>query len=141
MSNRLLATVLVTLIAASSCTASDDASVVSVEPEPVATDEPETAPATAAEAGDVGEFCEVFADVGGEQPESYVGSEQHVSDIERLLAVAPPEVSGDLEMFRDFVASGSIDTTEDPASNETTSWPDEVQAAVSQLQAFGAENC
>ena len=92
-------------------------------------------------AADAGAFCEVLSELGGEQPESYVGSDEHVADTDRLLAVSPPSVSEDVSVFRDVLASGFIDSETDPASNETANWPDDVQAAVGDIRSFGAETC
>jgi hypothetical protein len=95
-------------------------------------------------AGDVASldgFCKEFTALAGERPESYVGSAEHLADIERLLALAPEPIVGDLAVYRDFLDSGAIDSENDPDSNLFENWPNEVQAAVSAVQTLGAEQC
>ncbi len=86
-------------------------------------------------------FCVVYASLEGEQPESYVGSPEHLADIEGLLVVAPDEVAADLRVFRDYISSGAIDSESDPESVQTENWPDDMQTAIANTQTFAAENC
>ena len=107
--------------------------------------DPSIASVPAADVGgpsaNLGDFCERFVALGGERPEEYVGSSEHLDDIESLLAVAPMDASDDLAIYRDYIASGAIDSNADPDSNLFDRWPADVQSAVLGVQAFGAENC
>ena len=82
------------------------------KPEPVARSGSSTA-----------EFCAVSERLVGDVPESYVGSADHLSDLNDLHAVAPTEVSNQLTAYRDYVASGAIDSESDPDSNLIDEWP------------------
>jgi hypothetical protein len=64
---------------------------------------------------------------------------QHLADIDRLVAVAPPEIADQLEGFRTFVASGAI--TDDPASKDTENFPELVRADVEAIRAYIDETC
>jgi hypothetical protein len=85
------------------------------------------------------DFCAVYASVPADAPESYVGSAQHLADIERLVAVAPNEIAGQLESFRIFVASGGI--TDDPASKDTANFPPLIRADVETILVYVDANC
>lgn len=104
-----------------------------------ATDAPSTAadaPSTAAEepaTDDVAAFCAEMERLDGETTEAYVGSDQHVADIEGLAAVAPDDVRPAVERYRDFLASGAV-TADDPSSNETDGWPEDVQADIAEIR-------
>ncbi len=86
-------------------------------------------------------FCAEYASLQDRQSESYVGSSEHLADIDGLLAVAPDSVTSDLATFRDYLSSGAIDSDANPDSNLTENWPSEVQSAIASTQAFAAENC
>lgn len=122
-----------------------DRSIVLVNGQQIASNVP--APQTGlGEPDDVGTasveaFCVEYASLQGEQPESYVGSSEHLADIDGLLVVAPDPVTADLITFRAYVSSGVIDSEGDPESNLTENWPDEVQTAVTNTQTFAEENC
>lgn len=90
---------------------------------------------------DTGTFCGQFASLSGERPEPYVGSAEHVADVDRLIAVAPEPIVGDLTVYRDFLSSGAVDSENDPDSNLVENWPSEVQAAISVVQSLGSEEC
>jgi hypothetical protein len=64
-----------------------------------------------------------------EPPESYVGSPEHVADINGLLAVAPDAARADVVIFRDYLSSGAIDSEGEPESNSIENWPADVQSA------------
>ncbi len=84
-------------------------------------------------------FCAEMERLDGERPESYVGSDEHVADTDALADVAPEEVRPAIERYRDFLASGAI--TDDPGSNETDSWPEEVQADIAAIQDYATAHC
>ena len=131
MPTRIGVLALVLATSAAACSGSDDGS--------------ETAPdATAlarSSASGVEAFCGEFNSLQGEQPESYVGSAEHLADIEGLLAGSPEPVAGNPVVFRDDVASGANDTEADPESNVTENWPDDVQAAIGGRVDFAQTNC
>lgn len=88
------------------------------------------------------EFCAEFNALGdSEVPESYVGSPAHLADVETLQAAAPDELVDEFKTFRDFIASGVIDTESDPESNLSDEWPSEVQEAIETIQNYGFLNC
>ena len=126
--------VLVTIAAGCSEAGTGDGGSVTVPP--VTSTEP-----TDSGSAIVEPFCEEYAGLQGEVPESYVGSAEHLADVERLLAVAPDSVSAELVIFRDYLSSGVIDSAADPESNSTENWPAEVQAAIGNVQTFWEENC
>ena len=98
------------------------------------------APATTAAPGDSeATFCAVYATLPTDTPESYVGSAEHLADIERLLDASPPEIAGQVESFRIYVASGNI--TADPASKDTANFPPLVRQDVEGIRAYAASNC
>ena len=86
-------------------------------------------------------FCIEYASLQVERPESYVGSPEQVADADGLLAVAPASVAADLAALRDYLASGAIDSDADPDSNLIENWPDDVQTAIANTEAFVAESC
>jgi len=57
----------------------------------------------------IDDFCEQFGLLQGERPESYVGSQEQIADIERLQTVAPVAVSTDIATFSDYLSSGAIE--------------------------------
>ena len=126
--------VLVTIAAGCSQAGTGDGGSVTVPP--VTSTEPTDSGSTIVEP-----FCEEYAGLQGEVSESYVGSAEHLADVERLLAVAPDSVSAELVIFRDYLSSGVIDSAADPESNSTENWPAEVQAAIGNVQTFWEENC
>ena len=104
---------------------------------------PDTGPSdsTDSSSASVEAFCVEYALLQGEQPESYVGSPEHLADMEGLLAVAPDPVTADLLVFRDYLSSGAIYSEADPESNQTKNWPDDVQTAIVNTQTFAADTC
>jgi hypothetical protein len=102
---------------------------------------PDSSDPTAPRSPDASQFCDVYAANLAERPEDYVGSSEHLSDIDTLLDVAPPGIAPDVTTFRDFVASGAIDTDSDPDSNLTANWPSEVRLAIDAIQDFATANC
>lgn len=77
-------------------------------------------------------FCDVAASLEGEVPEAYVGSPQHVEDVRRLLAVTPEVLRPAVDTYLVFLEDGGVDP-DDPSTNETDSWPPEVQDAVAAI--------
>ncbi|MFP4512747.1 MAG: hypothetical protein ACLFRV_07355 [Acidimicrobiales bacterium] len=98
-----------------------------------------SSPALDEQAG-VEEFCAEFDGLAGERPESYVGSDEHISDVERLLAVSPPDIRSEVGRYRDFLASGAV-SSDDPDSNLFDNWPAEVQADITAVQDYRDGNC
>jgi hypothetical protein len=84
-------------------------------------------------------FCTVFATLPTDTPESYVGSSEHLADVERLLAASPSAIAPQVESFRVFVASGAI--TSDPASKDTANFPPSVRQAIDDIRAYASANC
>lgn len=89
---------------------------------------------------DLAAFCGEMGRLAGERPAEYVGSAEHVDDIERLDDVAPSEIRVDVETYREFIASGAVNA-DDPDSQLSENWPSEVQDAVSRIRAYEATNC
>ena len=102
-------------------------------------DEGATLPSTTGSG--VAPFCSMFASLQGEVPEEYVGSADHVTDIEALLAVAPTDVASEIDEYRAFLASGVVDASIDPESTQFDNWPSEIQAAILDVQAFANDAC
>lgn len=92
------------------------------------------------ERGGVDAFCAEMTRLSGERPERYVGSPEHIEDIEALRAVAPGELRSELDIYKDFLASGAVDP-EDPDSNLTENWPPGVQAAIARIISFEEAHC
>lgn len=103
------------------------------------TDEPPATTSGAVDAADGEAFCAEMARVDVEQPEAYVGSEDHLADIEGLVEVAPEEIRPEVERYRDFLASGQI--TDDPDTKQTDSWPEDVQADITAIADFRLAAC
>ena len=91
-------------------------------------------------ADDLRAFCARAASLAGEHPEAYVGSPEHLRDVEGLAAVAPPEIRTQLETFRNFLASDFVDPV-DPDFNLPERWPPHVQAAIKDLTDYIAAHC
>ena len=90
------------------------------------------APATTA-------FCDEAPDPSAEVAESYVGSAEHLDDLQRLRAVSPDEVLDDL----DAIISHFEDEVDpaDPDSQLMENFPDEVNEATRRVVAFTEEHC
>lgn len=86
-------------------------------------------------------FCVQYLSLQGEVPESYVGSDEHLADIESLQSVAPEAIVDELTTFRDYIGSGAVDSTNDPDSNLVENWPVDVVAATTEIVAFGDSTC
>ncbi|MGH9165629.1 MAG: hypothetical protein ACRDZW_08985 [Acidimicrobiales bacterium] len=84
-------------------------------------------------------YCQILDQMSGERPESFVGSDEQVAEIEVLLAAAPPELAGDLATYRDHVRD-HVDPAA-PASQETVNWPAPVRAAIQRIDAHDARLC
>lgn len=87
-----------------------------------------------------GAYCDEVVALAGERPETYVGSEEHRGDTQRLLDVAPEAVFEPLRTFSSFVASGAIDPG-DPNSNLVENWPLAVQEAIGEILAYNDTAC
>ncbi|HMJ77746.1 MAG TPA: hypothetical protein VK507_17325 [Iamia sp.] len=84
-------------------------------------------------------FCAEMERLDVEQPEAYVGSDEHVADIEALIEVSPDEIRPAVERYRDFLTSGQI--TDDLESTQTDSWPEDVQADLAALEEYATSAC
>lgn len=73
-------------------------------------------------------------------PESYVGSPEHVRDLDDVLAVAPDDIRPDVQTFRDFLAEGGI-SPDDPESNLVENFPPEVREATEAVRTYTEEHC
>jgi hypothetical protein len=91
------------------------------------------------QAGLPSRYCEVYLDLPIDTPEAYVGSAEHVAELDRLIAAAPPSLTPALQTLRVHVASGAI--TSDPDTKLTENWPSEVRAAIEQVQDSSESGC
>lgn len=85
------------------------------------------------------EYCVKMSSLG-EVPESYVGSAQHIADIEELAALAPEPLKPPLQTYAAFLRSGAI-KADDPTTKDTENWPPDIQAAVGQLMDYTDTTC
>lgn len=92
-------------------------------------------------AASIPEFCVEFLAAPTDVPELWMGSQDHLDAVQVILDVAPAGLENDLVIFRDYVASGAIDSQSDPDSNLTENWPTDVQDAVRRIFDFGNSNC
>ncbi len=89
--------------------------------------------------GGSSQFC-VLVDAGPKEvPESYVGSPANLAAVEALLAVAPPEIAGDVATYRAYLASGAI--TDDPDTKDVENFPPDVRQAVTAVRGYIATTC
>lgn len=86
------------------------------------------------------DYCAQVQDLSGERPETYVGSDEQLGDIDRLVSAAPAAVTDWLETYRAFLASGAVDPSK-PDTQLADSWPTDVRQAVANLGDYDAENC
>lgn len=91
-------------------------------------------------ATDLAAYCELMDEVSGERPSSYVGSAQHLADVERVASAAPAAVGDPIETYRAFLASGAVDPSASE-TQQTENWPAEIQDAIGSIQGFNADNC
>lgn len=87
------------------------------------------------------DFCDTFSEMLDDTEESYVGSNEHIEDLEALLDVAPAEIEADLTVFYDYLLTGAVDATVDPDSTLTSNWPPEVRDATQRAVDFGFDLC
>ena len=112
---------------------------------PASTDETEmptttVEPASSPTSVDDDVFCAELGRLSGEQPETYVGSAEHIADAQALMNIAPPDVAGDVQVYLDFLKSGFI-TSADPESNVVANWPVDVQVALNAIHTFETTRC
>ncbi len=100
--------------------------------------QPSVEPGETAAPADV-DFCVFFAELSGEQPESYVGSQQHLDDIGFLVTVAPADLQGDLQQFQDFLRANV--SPDRPESQMGDDWPVEIRAVVERIQTAVDDRC
>lgn len=116
--------------ASTASTASTEMTTIDVEPPPSST----------TNSANEGAFCAELEQLGGDKTETYVGSVEHVSDVQALSIDAPPEVADDVQTYIDFLESGFISSA-DPQSQEVSNWPVAVQDAVSAILTFQTTRC
>jgi hypothetical protein len=85
-------------------------------------------------------FCDVYSGLPTDVSETYVGSAQHIADVDALLVVAPTgPVRTDLSTYRQFLASGAV--TSEPSTKDRENWPPAVISATDDIQAYGTTVC
>lgn len=102
----------------------------------------DTTTETAAPQGDAAAaaaFCDEAPDPSAEVAESYVGSAEHVDDLQRLRGVSPDELLDDLDAIISHFKDG-VDPA-DPDSQLMENFPDEVNEATRRVVAFTEEHC
>lgn len=92
-----------------------------------------------ADVTEVAAFCDEVGDPSAEVAESYVGSEEHVEDLQRLRDVSPDELVDDLDAIISYFED-EVDPA-DPDSQLIENFPDEVVEATGRVTAFTEENC
>lgn len=93
------------------------------------------------DASQVAAFCEQAEELSDERPESYVGSSEHLADLQALARVSPAAIASELDAYAEFLSSGAIDPDNDPDSTLSENWPEDVQNAVGNIQDYAASNC
>lgn len=93
---------------------------------------------TTTAAGDSG-FCALLAATDGEVEESYLGSPEHVADLDRMVAAAPADVRPDVKAFRDHVVE-LVDPAV-PGSADIARYPEPARAAIGRIQAYRDAHC
>ena len=86
-----------------------------------------------------GAFCAQASELDAETPESYVGSDVHLADLDRLVAVAPVQIRDELVAYRNYVDE-SVKPFE-PDSVLVENWPSDIQVLVADIQRFIADRC
>lgn len=87
---------------------------------------------------DLQAFCETFREVD-QAPSPPVGSDEHVQELDELVALAPDAVSSDIAAVRDYVEAEV--SPEDPQSQSTSSYPPDVRRAAQRVDQFVQDNC
>ncbi|MGI9031828.1 MAG: hypothetical protein ACR2HP_17865 [Ilumatobacteraceae bacterium] len=100
--------------------------------------QPSVGPGEAVAPADV-DFCVFYAELSGERPESYVGSQQHLDDIGSLSNVAPVDLQSDLQQLQDFLQDNV--SPDRPESQMGDDWPVEIRAAIERIQTFVDDRC
>jgi len=139
---------LLAVVAVASLAQGDEGSVrvtsrgpTTAEPATTSSTPGSTGPAAATgPAGSLAGFCAAATEGGGEVPEAYVGTPEHVADVTRYAALAPPEIRDQVETYLAFLAAGGIDPA-DPDSNLVENFPPPVRAASEDIEAFIAAEC
>ena len=75
----------------------------------------------------------------GERSEAYVGSAEHLRDLDQLLALAPEPIRAPLHTFRDFLSSGAVACDEE--ANHAETWPAAIQDAVVAIRRYISTHC
>ncbi|HVM03367.1 MAG TPA: hypothetical protein VM263_11915 [Acidimicrobiales bacterium] len=86
-----------------------------------------------------GRFCAVLAATDGEVEESYLGSPEHLAELDRMVAAAPVDVRPDVEAFRDHVVE-LVDPAV-PGSADMARYPEPVRTAIGRIQAYRDAHC
>ncbi|MFP5375515.1 MAG: hypothetical protein ACLGIO_01870, partial [Acidimicrobiia bacterium] len=100
---------------------------------------PTAAPTSTTTAAGSGRFCAVLAATDGEVEESYLGSPEHLAELDRMVAAAPDDVRPDVEAFRDHVVE-LVDPAV-PGSADMARYPEPVRAAIGRIQAYRDAHC
>lgn len=87
---------------------------------------------------DLQAFCEAFREVD-QAPSPPVGSDEHVQELNELVALAPDAVSSDLAAVRDHIDAEV--SPDDPQSQEHSSLPPDVRRAAQRVDQFVEDHC
>ncbi len=106
-------------------------------------DQPDpTGPAGSADqpdSADLTDFCAHAPDADDEVSAEYVGSTDHVDDMQELADAAPAELGGEFDLIVRYF-DDAVDPAE-PESQMVENFPDEVNAAVDRVVEFIDQNC
>ncbi len=84
-------------------------------------------------------FCRQAPKPGDDKGQAYVGSEQHVADLDALVTAAPGAVHDDLVRLRNYVKANVKPTR--PESQSAENWPSDVRSSADRVKQFIADNC
>lgn len=110
------------------------------EADKASTAETTTVPATSEPDGEsTTAFCDAAPDLSAEVADGYVGSEEHVEDLQAMRDAAPEELHDDLDAIVTF-----FDEEVDPEDSESQmigNFPDEINEATGRVGASIEELC
>lgn len=89
---------------------------------------------------DTAAFCAEAAELEEERPAGYVGSAEHVEDIDALAAASPDAIRPDVETLSAFLADGGVDPA-DPATNLRENYPPEILTSIDAITDFISATC
>lgn len=84
-------------------------------------------------------FCELASQNSGRVDASDVGSDEHVSALDEMADAAPEEIADDIATVRNHVRDEV--SADDPDSRVIANYPDAVQQAIRDSEAFIADAC